>query len=113
MKKKRIAVHTQYDYEIQVGQVTLMLLGTANWSNLISWLRLAHESGIGLIRIASPSGTQEHVRDLQGRAKEAVVIAGLFRVVDVMLYWKWDQVKETLDLLRYGLMGYDSTWGVE
>jgi hypothetical protein len=112
--KKQLAVLAQYDYQITVGSV--MPSGPRRWHNLLAWLRHAHGQeyiGIPFTRLGSPLKPGAYVRWAGDPIREWVVVAGMFRMVDVMDDEDWEVVEETLSVMRYALVKFHAEWDVD
>lgn len=96
-----------------------MLRGPVRWRNLLAWLRCAHERAccpVQFVRLASTLGVEQHLhaRRAADHAREMTVVAGLFRMVQLMGgSGHWEEIERTLGMLRYGLVKYDAAWGVD
>lgn len=112
--KKQLAVFAQYKFKIAVRQVYSQ--GPPRWRNLLAWLRHAHEYeyvGVPFVRPGAPLGTRKYCDWAGDPIREGMVVAGLFQMVAVMDDAEWEDVEETLRMLRYGLVKFDPEWEVE
>ena len=108
--KKQEAVLSKYKYKITTSRVTLN--GSANWHNLMAWLRHFHEADgpVAFIKLDPPLKTGEYEPGAKEVDKEETVIAGLFQMVSYMDDVHWDDVEETLGMMRYALAAFDWDW---
>lgn len=112
--KKQLAALAQYDYLI--NECSVVPVGRPSWRNLLAWLRHAHEQeyiGIPFTRLASPLRPGAYVRWAGDPLREWVVVAGMFRMVNLLDDEDWEVVEETLTCMRYALVKFDAEWDVE
>jgi len=107
---KQEAILSQYKFKIPVSHVTLN--GSTNWHNLMAWLRHFHEADdpVAIIKLDPPLKTGEYELGAKEVDKEETVIAGLFQMVSYMDDVHWDDVDETLGMMRYALAAFDWDW---
>lgn len=78
--------------------------GTPNWKNLKKGLRMQHEDK--LFR----TGTLDAEGQLSNSRPEIRIIYGMITAVRAMRASKWEDVEQTLELLRSGLIAIDPEW---
>jgi hypothetical protein len=112
--KKELALFAQYKCKIKIWSVWLR--GPPRWKNFLAWLRHSHECvyvDVPLVRVQPPLGPGRHHPGVVDQWKEWMVIAGLQQMVDLMDDAEWDDVEETLNILRYGLVKINPEWDVD
>lgn len=78
--------------------------GIPNWKCLENGLRMHHEDNF------FRTGTLDTKRQLSAGRPELKVIYGMIAVVRAMKSSKWEDVEQTLELLRSGLIAIDQRW---
>jgi hypothetical protein len=114
VEKKMTAMRTQYGYTIEIKGLSTR--GPRSWRNLLSWLKTVHgpqKSLVGILGVSSPLETPPYSQRADLTVKEMTVLAGLFRVASMMTGLPWAQVEEALNMLRYGVVQYNSEWEVD